>query len=267
MEDLEQEVTVEVIPQTVTKIIYLSEDVEADADKTDSNDRIPWDEEDCEEPSDDQLYEIGSVDIDDNNQYTINRQLILDETQSYVLLSQDGIEELGNMREYINLNTVYLDNVDETNEPINFVLPHESSHDSDQDKHKSNSIDSSQKLVQAIIQNNNCTEVPLPFIPQTKTTKFTCDKCGIVLNNGVDLLEHKKSHGTTMLYACNKCDAEFSSTAEVSTHLRMQHSKKKVENLVLSRPLKYVPVQKRHFMLSGKSSGKNGNVTKKCRKK
>lgn len=262
MDDLDQEVTVEVIPQTVTRIIYLSE--EAETDKTDSNSYIQWeDEEDCEEPADDQLYEIGSVDIEENNQDTINRQLVLDETQSYVLLSQDGTEELGSMQEYINLNTVYLDNIDGTNEAVNnIVRPNDSLDESDGDKDKSTSKNASK----SILHNNNCAEIA-PFVPHTKITKFTCDKCGIVLNNGVDLLEHKKSHGTTMLYACNKCDAEFSSTAEVSAHLRLQHNNKKSDNLLLSRPVKYTPVQKRHFLLTGKSKGKNTSGTKKCKQK
>lgn len=54
---------------------------------------------------------------------------------------------------------------------------------------------------------------------------FSCDVCNAEYDNAVSLNNHIKTHATTLLYACNKCDASFSSTAEVSMHLRAVHAK------------------------------------------
>lgn len=54
---------------------------------------------------------------------------------------------------------------------------------------------------------------------------FSCDVCNAEYDNAVSLNNHRKTHATTLLYACNKCDASFSSTAEVSIHLRAVHAK------------------------------------------
>lgn len=75
----EQEVTVEVVPQTVTEIIYLSE---TDIINTDQNYYIPSEEE--LEDEENESYEIGSVDP----ARLQHMSLILDESQSFVLLSQ-----------------------------------------------------------------------------------------------------------------------------------------------------------------------------------
>lgn len=54
---------------------------------------------------------------------------------------------------------------------------------------------------------------------------FSCDDCNAEYDNAVSLNNHIKTHATTLLYACNKCDASFSSTGEVSMHLRTMHAK------------------------------------------
>lgn len=62
--------------------------------------------------------------------------------------------------------------------------------------------------------------------------QFSCDVCNSGYDNAVDLNNHKKTHNTNLLYACNKCDAEFASTAAVSAHLRNVHAKPRSEQNV-----------------------------------
>lgn len=76
------EVTVEVVPQTVNEIIYLSEDF---VTNNDSN-SYAASEEEAEVDDTNESYEIGSV--DPTKLRTMS--LVLDESESFVLLSQDG---------------------------------------------------------------------------------------------------------------------------------------------------------------------------------
>lgn len=52
---------------------------------------------------------------------------------------------------------------------------------------------------------------------------FSCDVCNAEYDNAVALNNHLKTHTTTLLYACNKCGTGFSSTSEISVHLRTVH--------------------------------------------
>lgn len=52
---------------------------------------------------------------------------------------------------------------------------------------------------------------------------FSCDVCDAEYDNAVALNNHLKTHTTTLLYACNKCGTGFSSTSEISVHLRTVH--------------------------------------------
>lgn len=52
---------------------------------------------------------------------------------------------------------------------------------------------------------------------------FSCETCGAEYDNAVSLNNHMKTHVTTLLFACSKCDAGFSSTSEISVHLRTVH--------------------------------------------
>lgn len=55
----------------------------------------------------------------------------------------------------------------------------------------------------------------------------TCDICGVIYPTPIDVANHKKTHNTKLLYACNICDAPFSSISNVSTHIRKVHSRKR----------------------------------------
>lgn len=69
---------------------------------------------------------------------------------------------------------------------------------------------------------------------------FSCDVCNAEYDNAVSLNNHIKTHATTLLYACNKCDASFSSTSEVSIHLRYVHAKPR--DRIKTEPLRTLTV-------------------------
>lgn len=88
-EDLE--VTVEVVPQTVNEIVYMTEDVPANTDSS-CYVNSEEDEEETEADSVDtctaQLYDIGSVDAE----RLTHMSLVLDESQSFVFLQQEDYD-------------------------------------------------------------------------------------------------------------------------------------------------------------------------------
>lgn len=86
VEPEELEVTVEVVPQTVNEIVYMTEDI------TTTTDSCYIQQEDDEEEEPDlndaeatELYEIGSVDA----ARLTHMSLVLDQSQSFVLLPQN----------------------------------------------------------------------------------------------------------------------------------------------------------------------------------
>lgn len=81
------EVTVEVVPQTVKEIVYLSEDLVMASDSPAQNPHSE-EEEELDQGEAPQAYEIGSV--DPTRLKTMS--LVLDESESFVLLSQDDCE-------------------------------------------------------------------------------------------------------------------------------------------------------------------------------
>lgn len=88
-EDLE--VTVEVVPQTVNEIVYMTEDVITSTDcYVQQDDDEEEDEHDLSDTGAAELYEIGCVDAT----RLTHMSLVLDESQSFVLLPQD--DELHN---------------------------------------------------------------------------------------------------------------------------------------------------------------------------
>lgn len=56
---------------------------------------------------------------------------------------------------------------------------------------------------------------------------YCCDICGVEYESNVGFENHKKTHSTNLLYACNICDAPFDTTYNVSLHIRTVHSKQR----------------------------------------
>ncbi|XP_018335965.1 zinc finger protein 836 [Agrilus planipennis] len=56
---------------------------------------------------------------------------------------------------------------------------------------------------------------------------YSCDICEAGYNDENDFINHKKTHHIQFLYACNKCDESFPTTALVSYHIRQVHAQSK----------------------------------------
>ncbi|XP_044763555.1 putative zinc finger protein 840 [Coccinella septempunctata] len=57
--------------------------------------------------------------------------------------------------------------------------------------------------------------------------KYSCNLCEASFAKHEDLFNHKKTHSQTLPYACNICNEAYSSTREISLHIREKHSNKR----------------------------------------
>lgn len=247
----ELEVTVDVVPQTVAEIIYLRNDRDGTNDNSVSS---------SEEESEG-MYQIGSVDPSSIE----NCSLMLDHaTQSVVLISSGFVNEdtlfLKPAEEECEENSMDsdLNNLSGLGEYIcslcNFKCRSLSSLQSHRLIHKSNftkcqyncnvcgkQFDKAQTLSHHFRVTHEFPKVTcnicgcvcvhemalISHYKKHEPKQFSCDKCEAEYNNAKDLENHKKTHITNLLYACNKCGEGFSSTTEVSLHLRHVHAKPK----------------------------------------
>ncbi|KAK9877214.1 hypothetical protein WA026_016962 [Henosepilachna vigintioctopunctata] len=57
--------------------------------------------------------------------------------------------------------------------------------------------------------------------------KYSCNLCEASFGKYEDLFNHKKTHSQTLPYACNICNEAYSSTREISLHIREKHNLKR----------------------------------------
>lgn len=57
--------------------------------------------------------------------------------------------------------------------------------------------------------------------------KYSCNLCEASFAKYEDLFNHKKTHSQTLPYACNICNEAYSSTREISLHIREKHNNKR----------------------------------------
>ncbi|KAL3284869.1 hypothetical protein HHI36_019006 [Cryptolaemus montrouzieri] len=57
--------------------------------------------------------------------------------------------------------------------------------------------------------------------------KYSCNLCEASFGKYEDLFNHKKTHSQTLPYACNICNEAYSSTREISLHIREKHIQKR----------------------------------------
>lgn len=255
----DQEVTVEVLPQTVTEIIYLQD-----------SDLCYTTEEDSEIKST-ESYEIGSVDFTRLG----SKSLVLDASQSFVLLSSDTDVINGNAL-YLSdgeLNQNYLEHTEEINSGIGEFIctlcnykcrslsslsAHRLIHDDqfirchyncvvcglqfDKAQSLSHHFRTTHEISKYVCNICNCAcsheWALLQHLKIHEPKKFSCDSCNAIYDSAVKLINHKKTHSTTLLYACNKCDASFETTSEVSHHLRTMHERVKLPMRVVTSKIK-----------------------------
>lgn len=59
--------------------------------------------------------------------------------------------------------------------------------------------------------------------------RFACDLCHAEYNDRTLFESHKIVHQTNLLYACNVCNEGFSTTSNLSSHIRRLHGKTRVK--------------------------------------
>ncbi|XP_017773293.1 PREDICTED: zinc finger protein 165 [Nicrophorus vespilloides] len=223
-----QEVTVEVIPDTVGDIIYLQDSIKCEP-------MLPSDDEDNENEEQTE-YEIGSVDASKLR----SRDLVLDQSETFVLLSgSNGL---------LHNDTVKLEGVKEEpglfqyecgmchmkTDTLASLQQHNSIHDSEiclkcNKEYPKEEIYKHYKREHLEITCETCNWIIIgqrnyaSHVRQHDYRKYVCSTCSAIFTNGKKLMKHMETHGTVLLYACNKCGEPFSSTQEVTSHLRQVH--------------------------------------------
>ncbi|XP_022907181.1 zinc finger protein 22-like [Onthophagus taurus] len=74
--------------------------------------------------------------------------------------------------------------------------------------------------------------------------KYSCNECDLTFKTAKALINHQKIHNNTFLYACNKCHASFATTSEVSAHLRTAHVRSKTKPGQIKEQVKVRPTKK-----------------------
>ncbi|XP_065162645.1 gastrula zinc finger protein XlCGF17.1-like [Atheta coriaria] len=225
--DTDQQVTVEVFPDTVAEIIYLSDYQIIN----DTGSPIVDSEDTC-----DTEYEIGSV---DTTKFP-GSDFVLDESGTIVLLPSEESDPLSDLSTNDNSNELHsCSECKFQTDSLEKLESHQLLHAEDHQCADCLKTFCSYALLTKHIRDEHtafmCFVCKLEIIGskahrthlrQHETQcEYLCSTCKKDFANDEELMQHMKTHGAILLYACNICDEAFSKMPELSAHLKQAHPK------------------------------------------